>query len=389
MRARESEKGSALILALVITLVVAGMSGTYLSLSVTKKNAAFQEVEREKAFYAAEAALAQAKYELSTGQDYDTAGLGNVTLNGLAQSQCSVTVDTTGLTGNQRRLTAVCTYGPANKRTDRSLEEVVDRPIFNTSALGMAAIVSRDPVDFGGNINVDGRDWDINGVSVVGPGVDGVVSGGAVNVGGSAGIGGNGIAPPGAGSAPGSTDPHHDWATDGMDNDRDGTVDQPGETFPSDPDAALGLPSGTMKAAAQASGTYYTSQAAYLAAISLNGGKALSGKIIYCDFSPSPPFELGTGLNTLPSILIIHNATSNAIAKNVHGDFKGLIMADKVEHINAGTKILGMVQAWGQMGNLFGNGNSDVLFSSAVLANLPSTTVNNAYTRKSFREVVR
>jgi Tfp pilus assembly protein PilX len=390
MRMRTSEQGSALILAVVVTLVVAGMSGTYLTLSVSKKNATFTEVEREKAFYAAEAALAQAKYELSSGRDYDTPGLGNVTLNGLANTQCSVTVDTTGLTGNQKRLTAICTFGPTVlKVTDRSIEEVVDKPISTVTALGMAAVVSRDPMDFKGNINVDGRDWNMAGTSVVAAGVNGVVSGGAVTVTGSAGIGGNGIAPPGSGSAPGSVDANHDWATDGLDNDREGTVDQPGETYPSDPDQALGLPAGTLKANAQASGTYFSTQAAYAAAIAANGGQMPGGKIMYCDFIPSPPFELGTGLNATPSILVVHNSTSTAVAKNVHGDFKGLLLADKIELINAGTKIVGMVQAWGQFGNLSGAGNSDILFSSAVLANLPTVIKNFIFQRKSYREVVR
>jgi len=389
MRARKSDKGSALILAVVITVIVAGMSGSYLTLSISKKNAAFSEVEREKAFYAAEAAIAQAKYELTSNRDYDTPGLGAVTLNTLANTQVSVTVDTTGLTGNLKRLTAIASFGPTNKRTDRSIEEVVDKPVITTSAFGMAAVISRDPVDFGGTNNVDGRDWDINGTTVVANGTDGVVSGGTISVGGSAGIGGNGQVPPASGAAPGTLDPSHDWAADGYDNDHDGTVDQPGEQFPTDPDQALGLPNGTLKQAAQATGTYFTSQVAYTAALTLNGGNMPGGKIVYLDFAPSPPLEIGTTMNNQPSILVVHNAASNAIAKNVHGQFKGLMMADKVEHVNAGTKILGMVQAWGQFGNLFGNGTSDILFSSAVLANLPSVSPSNTFIRRSFREVVR
>src|SRR5688572_7738667 len=292
MRARKSEKGSALILSLVITLVVAGMSGTYLTLSVSKKNAAFQEVEREKAFYAAEAAIAQAKYELTSGRDYDTTGLGNVTLNGIANTNVAVTFDTTGLSGNQRRLTAICSFGPANKRTDRSIEEVVDRPTVTPSMFAGGAIVSRDPVDFTGSIDVDARDWNMAGNAIVGAGVDGVWSGGAVSVGGSAGVGGNGIAPPNSGAAPGTVEANHDWAADGVDNDRDGTVDQPGESFPSDPDQALGFPSGTLKAAAQAMGTYFSNQAAYTAALAANGGQMPGGKIVFCEFSPAPPFEV-------------------------------------------------------------------------------------------------
>ena len=73
-KSRSNERGSALILAMVVTLVVAGMSGSYLTLSISKKNAAFQEVEREKAFYAAEAALKRFEKEpaaTSPGQEVD------------------------------------------------------------------------------------------------------------------------------------------------------------------------------------------------------------------------------------------------------------------------------------------------------------------------------
>jgi len=387
-----AEKGSAMILALVVTLVVAGLSGSYLGLSVYRQGATFKEVDRERALYAAEAALSQSMHELNTNRDYDASGgvMGTVTaLTAIPGYSCAVTVSTTGLTGDQKRLTSIATYGPANKRTDRSVEIIVDTNKSIVTTLGMAAIISRDPIDFSGTINVDGRDWDLNGAAVVGAGVDGVVSGGNITVSGSAGIGGNGLPPPGAGAAAGSTDSNHDWAADGLDNDREGTVDQPGETYPTDPDQALGLPQGSLKKGAQAMGTYYTSQVAYLAAIALNGGQALGGKIIYCDFTPSPPFEMGSGLNAEPSILIVHNSTSNAIAKNVHGDFKGLFLADKIEHINAGTKIVGMVQAWGQFGNLFGNGQSDVLFSSAVLANLPQVQTTPYYAVRAWREVVR
>lgn len=390
MKIRKSERGSALILAVIVTLVVAGMSGAYLTLSVSKQEAAYSEYRREKAFYAAEAALAWGIHELNCNRDYDGNGLGTTTLTGINEiTSCAVTVDTNGLTGEQRRLTAVCVYGTGNATTDRSIEVVYDRPVTAVSSLGVAAIVSRDPIDFNGNVTVDGRDWDINDSAVVGPGVDGVMSGGAVTVGGSSTIGGNGLPPPGNGAAAGTLDQNHNWGTDGLDNDRNGTVDQPGETYPTDPDQSLGLPAGTLKAAAQSMGTYFSNQAAYTAAIALNGGKALGGKIVYCEFDPSPPFELGSGYNASPSILVIHTATSNATVDNVHGDFKGLLLADKVNHINSGTRIVGMVQAWGQFGNVFGNGNSTIHYSSAVLANLPSVTINPNYARRSYREVVK
>lgn len=389
MKSRASERGSALILSVVVTLVVAGLSGAYLTISVARQNATFQEVEREKAFYAGEAAIAQAKYELSSGRDYETTGLGFVTLNGIANTQCSVTVDTTGLTGNQKRLTAICTFGPANKRTDRSIEEVVDKPVKIINLDGYPPVTADGDISFSGNLKVEGQDYDMAGTAIVGPGGDGVWAGGALSIGGSAGIGGNGIPSPPSGAAPGSTDANHNWAADGLDNDNDGTVDQPGEAFPSDPDQAIGTPPGSLMATAKYMGTYFTSQLDYLAAIAANGGQMPGGKIIYCDFVPSPPFELGVTMNTDPSILIVHNASSTAIAKNVHGSFKGLFMADKIEHINAGTDILGMVYAWGQFGNVFGNGTSTIRYSSETLANLPRPQTSPIFIRKSFREVVR
>jgi len=392
MTTRVGRKGSAMIMALVVTLVVAGLSGSYLGLSVYRQGSTFKEVDRERALYAAEAAISQSMHELNTDRDYDASGgaLGTITaLTAIPGYSVAVSVSTIGLTGDQKRLTAIATYGPANKRTDRSLEVIVDTNKSSVTTLGMAAVISRDPIDLRGNINVDGRDWDINGAALVGAGVDGVVSGGAVTVTGSAGVGGNGLNPPPSGSAPGAVDSNHNWGADGLDNDREGTIDQPGETYPADPDQALGVPSGTLMLTAKKMGSYFSTQAAYNAAIAANGGQALGGKVIYCDFAPSPPFELGTGLNANPSILVIHNSTSNAIAKNVHGDFKGFIMADKVELINAGTKIVGMIQAWGQFGNAFGAGGSDVLFSSAVLANLPQVQITPHYLTRAWREVVR
>src|SRR5258706_10604916 len=101
MKIRKFERGSALILAVIVTLVVAGMSGAYLTLSVSKKDAAYKEHRREKAFYAAEAALACGIHELNCNRDYDGNGLGTTTLTGINKiTSCTLTVNTTGLTGH-------------------------------------------------------------------------------------------------------------------------------------------------------------------------------------------------------------------------------------------------------------------------------------------------
>jgi hypothetical protein len=144
--------------------------------------------------------------------------------------------------------------------------------------------------------------------------------------------------------------------------------------YPS-PDAVVGAKDGVLKAAAQANGTYFTSQAEYNNYISLvGGGNVPGGQVIYLDTDTSPPFQLGAVMNDQPSIIVVHNSTTTASIKNVHGDFKGLLLADSLDHINAGTNILGMVQTFSTLtgGNAFGNGNSTVDFSSQVLLHLPS-----------------
>jgi len=67
--------------------------------------------------------------------------------------------------------------------------------------------------------------------------------------------------------------------------------------------------------------------------------------------------------------------TNSGIAKEVHGNFTGLIMADGFVRNNGTSHIVGMVQLFSPTastaGNVFGNGNAEIDFSSAALADLP------------------
>ena len=53
-------------------------------------------------------------------------------------------------------------------------------------------------------------------------------------------------------------------------------------------------------------------------------------------------------------------------------------MSDVVTHINGDAKIVGAMQSFADenLGNCYGNGNAEVLFSSAVLRNLPTNPLS-------------
>ncbi|MBI2932958.1 MAG: hypothetical protein HYY16_15040 [Planctomycetes bacterium] len=392
MSRRTNQAGSALPLVTILTLVITLLTAGYLTLSFSKHTDTFRQMAREQAFRMAEAGIAHAMCELNTTAN--SVGDTNLAVGAVGSAASPVSVGrqnryyvemgNSGLQPNQTRLVATGIFGDpdaVSERCIRRIEVIVVPPVppvVMQAVPGMGAVMARDFVDINGNIDIDGRDWNDTGTALVGPGTMGVVSGGIIAVGGSAGVGGNAVAPPARGAAAGSTDANHDWTADGVDNNNDGITDEAGEGFPASPDEALGLPSGILKQAAMTTGTYFSTQADYTAYVSTHGGRFPSGKIVYCDFDPSPPFEFGTGYNADPSILVVHNDTGTAVMKNLHGDFKGLLFADKVEHVNAGTQILGMVVAWGQAGNVFGNGNATIRFSSAVLQNLPSPSLSTS-----------
>jgi hypothetical protein len=72
---------------------------------------------------------------------------------------------------------------------------------------------------------------------------------------------------------------------------------------------------------------------------------------------------------------VIHTDSTTSSVKNLHGNFKGLMIGDAINHVNSGTDIVGMMQLLSPTAsagaNVFGNGNSTIHFSSAVLADLP------------------
>jgi hypothetical protein len=87
--------------------------------------------------------------------------------------------------------------------------------------------------------------------------------------------------------------------------------------------------------------------------------------------------ELPSGASWNPStfagsgILVVHNTAKNAILTNVTGgNFTGIVIGDDVIHIN--NIIIGAVVALTpnpSSGNLIGNGNGQILYSTAAIQN--------------------
>jgi hypothetical protein len=267
---------------------------------------------------------------------------------------------------------------------------------------GLAAVVSNDVVDLTGSITIDGRDHQYSGTTAItapppltatnSAGAYGIVSQSAMTAPKNGSVGGKGAAPPSPkGTAPGSLASSYGFnAANGYPSG-----------YPMTPDAVLttvqgtnangqnsttALPNGTLKAIAQQNGTYFADQTSYSNWLSAQSasGPLPGGQVLYLEFSPgNGMFDIGPG-NVRSSIMVIHTDSQSGIAQEVHGNFTGLIIADGFVRNNGNSQITGMVQLLSPtssfQGNVFGNGNAEIDFSSQALKDLPSTTLGNGST---------
>lgn len=363
VRLKNRSRASAYMAAMASLTVLAGLTVSFVTLIASQSASALTKRQSARAYYIAEAGINAALAELNANRDYAGDGPGNTTGNVAGGSYVVTAVENAP---DDYTLTSVGTYNGQQ----RAIQVVAQRPSGNIRFNALAAITSNNPVWTTGSITIDGRDHSINGV-LSGPGVWGIVGSSTVTRAGNSAIGGLGIPPTR------NSDvflQFYNWGDDG---------------YPNGPDAALGLPDGTLKQIAEASGTYFDSQSALNEYITANGGNVPGGKIIYAEIDAWLPSKLGTSMNEEPSILIVHNSSNNAMMQNLHGQFKGLIFADWIVHINSNSVILGAIMSFSAQyyGTIYGNGNADVLYSSEVLANLPSNPFSERFLVRSWREV--
>lgn len=210
------------------------------------------------------------------------------------------------------------------------------------------AVTARSNIIVKGNITVDGRDHDTDGV-MVGAGVFGVSTCGLLYVEGSVLVGGQGVAPVNKANidAVRSTIAEENVAVTSALNS---------------PEEFLGLPIGSLD---KYKSTTLTTP--------MNG-------IAYITNSIGPiQFDSSCG------ILIVHNSAKSAELQLNDGYFKGLIITDLMAKISGNAKVVGAVVTLndGEV-STFGTGTAQILYSSYVMENL-SKYCNNL--KKKVKEI--
>lgn len=412
-RRRSRRKGTALVLTLVMLLLIGALAA---SMSLTMQNHASTSVQsRELAASLAQAdgGIARAKarlhFEFTDNYLSQVPNLWGMTAGQsypgwlVAADGTSVDIECVeNVIGDHIDYYLTSTSaGPSPRRV-----QILVRIRYETTPLkgsGAGAIVAFGPVTVSGNFKVDGRDHpdtvqygDANPTVLPGSGAPSISATGTVEVAsGSVDLAGTG--PDGTDYdfetkndvvdgqhfdsnssvwAPESGDPE---ASDGVDNDNDGLVDETSGQ-PTSADDYFGLSAGSLKASAQASGTYFTDVTAYNDYITNN---PVSGKVLYLEVANgSSVGQLNLPDNPQPSsdpaIVIVagtdptqHDVTVGPIHMN-GGLFQGVFVGDFVDKMNGNGSLLGQVVSFNESNlGTIGNGTFDVLLSTEVLGNLP------------------
>ena len=332
----KNEKGIVLIwFYLLVVLLLASTASIY-ALSFQESQLLHMDQARHKAFYLAEAGIDRKLQELRS-----TGNTGNIRPTDFGNGNYSVEYD-----ASEGLITSTGTFSVGDGQITKTIVVQVDIPI-PPGVRG--SITSSDNVSINGNITVDGRDYAYNETTgaweVVGDGTYGISSNGTVNQGGNSEIGGNGTAP-----------------------QRNATINEYEEnstaTIYTTPEEALGLSPGSLDEYKTTSpppegyeGIWYMTEDWIGANLSNDENNPNTG------------------------ILIVHNA-SGATLKNLHGYFRGIIIADNLIHINGDAEIIGGVVVQNTSDNAIGNGRATVKYSSSVLSNLPDPSGggnNNQY----------
>ena len=312
----KNEKGMMLIWFYLLITILIITGGSLYAMAFQESRLIAIDQARDKAFYLAEAGLDRKLAELRAGNQ-------NTFYGSLGEGSYTAAYDS-----STKRITAVGTVNGVTK----TIISVVSKTIPPGAK---AALTSQGNISFSGDIQVDGRDHDSSGNLTGDSGTYGASSGGTVSQGGSSDIGGNGIAPsnPANPATIEQSQPDNTWTT---------------------PEELLGVAAGSLD-------SYKTSN---------QPSFPMSGIVYYTGDQIIAP-DFGSSGTPSTGILIIHNANVDALLKNAHGTFKGLIIADNIVHINGNANIIGGVIAKTST-QTTGEGSAQIDYSSSVLSNLPA-----------------
>ncbi len=250
------------------------------------------------------------------------------------------------------RATGIMAYNTGQEERATSTAFVLKRltpPPFN------GVLTTNGPTGLAGGMVIDGRNHTTSGTLIAAQGVYGVWTTSTLSQGGGSQVGG---------TAKGTDYVPKGWPKSSKVVQQN-WVDP---AFPTTPDsvfggAAFGYPEGTLKSLAQSGsgGSQYVTDPSKL-------NFPMAG-ITYVELpsggSWNPSAFTGSG------ILVVHNTSKNAILTNVTGgNFTGIVIGDDVVHVN--NIIIGAVVALTpnpSTGNLIGNGNGQILYSTASIQN--------------------
>ncbi len=384
------ESGMALVTTIVIVMILMGLGMTFSHMSFAGYESSRRDEALVRARLAAEEGLHRASAELLSDVDPGGDGLGTLTLNGADGRSIQVTA--TDLGGGFYSVRSRAELSRATFAAE-SVVQVYSKPL-SISTPGAIVAMRELEIEEPSTI-IDGRDWDFSGTTVIGPGVPGAYCmEDVVDLSDQALVGGAGSAPAYP-PPPGSIVDNAIWADgvdddgdgfideeafDGIDNDGDGLIDEDNNSFPTSADVALHLPDGTLKAFAQAAGTYFTSEALVEAYIAANGGNVPGGVIIYLDSEEGwDSMDLGPLMNDVPSIIVCSNPDDGTELEETSGVFKGLIFCDDFEpdldddQENETFELLGALISWGEVEvESEDPGGIHIRYSSEVLTSLPA-----------------
>lgn len=232
--------------------------------------------------------------------------------------------------GQSARIDVICVFNPVYDTINPSIE---------------AAVTTLSEITTGGDCNIDGRDWDPDLDSVVDTsGLVGVKTCSSLTQQGSSTIGGNGYAP----ANPAEIGSYETLASS--------------VGYPTTPEEVLGLPVGALDSYKR---TTFPPIPFY-------------NQIVYIDATDMHNHEFNCpDLQGSSGILIVHTDGREGSIKNLNGDFNGLIISDRVNHINSNTDIYGAVVTLSPESgtNAFGNGGANIRYSSKIISQVMDSCV--------------
>jgi hypothetical protein len=369
-------RGNALVAALVIVIVVTGLTGAYLAQVLSRSSEQSDLARQEGALRTIEAAVGTKIVQLTKSNAditpiYGVTSAGTVTSGGAVGKGFRYAVSVAPLLSDPNLYCVAAAAGDG--RLLKRAVAIVKKPVLAVNGGQPAALMAYGgTLGLSNNISISGLDHDANGNVVGGTGnVYSIsVAGGGVQTSRNTEL---------SGSVDGTT------TTTGL-----ASTKQNASTagYPTDPDQVLRLPRGALKAAARASGTYFSTEAAFTAYASTHS--IPGGVVIYLDFNMSDgsnALNWNSGFNDPPSIFVNHYEnvapttapTGVSDLGNAHMSFRGLMIFDNAKHFNAQSEIIGGMVSLAngaQTGNVFANGGFSLEYSSSVLAGLPSIAVD-------------